>query len=182
MGPSGSGKTSLLHCLAGLLVPEAGQIRLGATAIDGMGHRQRARLRLDAIGVVFQFGELLDELTVGENVALPLRLRHEDPRGAEHALRRVGLADRSASSPAELSGGELQRVAIARAVVGQPRLLLADEPTGALDDDLSRTVCGLLRTTAREVGATLVVATHDPVVAGAMDRTLRLRRGRFEGP
>jgi len=180
MGPSGSGKTSLLHCLAGLRRPDAGDITIGSAEITRMGHRQRARLRLRSIGMVFQFGELLDELTVGENVELPLRLRRDGRGDVERLLGAVGLADRAGSWPAELSGGEVQRVAIARAVAGDPALLLADEPTGALDEDLSHAVSDLLRASAQAVGASLVVATHDPIVASAMDRTVRLRRGRLE--
>lgn len=180
MGPSGSGKTTLLHCLAGLRLPDDGEITLGGMTITQMSARHRARLRLDAVGMVFQFGELLNELTVGENIALPLRLRGEDTVGVGGLLGAVGLAERAGSWPAELSGGEVQRVAIARAVAGHPALLLADEPTGALDEDLSYAVCDLLLTNARSVGAALIVATHDPIVASAMDHTVRLRRGKLE--
>ena len=129
--------------------------------------------------MVFQFGELLDELTVEENVALPVRLRHEAIGQVAGLLEAVGLGDRAGAWPAELSGGEVQRVAIARAIAGRPRLLLADEPTGALDEELSLTVCAILRDVARGAGATLIVATHDPLVAAAMDRSVRLRQGRL---
>jgi putative ABC transport system ATP-binding protein len=179
MGPSGSGKTTLLHCLAGLQVLDAGEVVLGGAVLTEMGHRLRARLRLQSIGMVFQFGELLDELTVWDNVHLPLRLRREGADAVTEAIRGVGLAGRERSWPAELSGGEVQRAAIARAIAGRPSLLLADEPTGALDEERSRSVCQLLRESARRAGATLVVATHDPIVAGAMDRTLQLRHGRL---
>ncbi|MDP1820105.1 MAG: ABC transporter ATP-binding protein [Acidimicrobiales bacterium] len=179
MGPSGSGKTSLLHCLAGLRQPDAGDISVAGAELTRMSHRQRARVRLNSIGMVFQFGELLDELTVGENVELPLRLRRERGTAAGRLLGSVGLADRGGSWPAELSGGEVQRVAIARALAGRPVLLLADEPTGALDEGLSRAVGELLRSSASAVGAALVVATHDPIVASSMDRTARLRHGQL---
>lgn len=181
MGPSGSGKTTLLHCLAGLHKPDDGEVTVDSVATTKMTKRQRARFRLERVGMVFQFGELLEELTVEENVALPLRLRNrQDPERVASLLSRVGLAERAASWPAELSGGEVQRVAIARALVGSPVLLLADEPTGALDEDLSEAVCGLLVSMARASGAVLVVATHDPLVASAMDSVGRLRRGKLE--
>lgn len=181
MGPSGSGKTTLLHCLAGLLRPDDGDIVVDGVATTRLTRRQLSRFRLERVGMVFQFGELLEELTVGENVALPLRLRGEDdPAHIEALLAHVGLAERAGSWPAELSGGETQRVAIARAVAGSPRLLLADEPTGALDEDLSEAVCDLLLSSAREAGAVLIVATHDPLVASAMDVAGRLRNGKLE--
>jgi len=183
MGPSGSGKTTLLHCLAGLHRPDDGQITLDGRRISHLNERQRARYRLEHVGMVFQFGELLAELTVRENVDLPLRLRGlTDHEHVDQVVRRLGLAERAQSWPDELSGGEVQRVAIARAVVGRPDLLLADEPTGALDEDLSQVVCDLLCQAAHELSAVLVVATHDPAVAAAMDQTLRLRRGKLEDP
>jgi putative ABC transport system ATP-binding protein len=180
MGPSGSGKTTLLHCLAGLQRPTSGEIVVGGTVLTDLRERARARFRLHSIGMVFQFGELLDELTVWDNVHLPLRLRHEPADAVEPLLSAVGLHGRERAFPGELSGGEVQRVAIARAVAGSPALLLADEPTGALDEERSRSVCELLRRSARRAGATLVVATHDPIVAAAMDRTVRLRGGRID--
>ncbi len=181
MGPSGSGKTTLLHCIAGLAVPDDGEVVVNGRAMSHLSDRQRARLRLDRIGVVFQFGELLAELSVRENVELPLRLRGVHDRGiVQDVLARLGLEDRAGSWPGELSGGEVQRVAIARAIVGRPSLLLADEPTGALDEDLSHVVTEMLCEAAEHLGAALVVATHDSAVAAAMDRTLRLRRGKLE--
>lgn len=181
MGPSGSGKTTLLHCLAGLHKPHGGEVAVDGVTTTKMNHRQRARFRLERVGMVFQFGELLEELTVQENVALPLRLRNRhDPARVASLLSEVGLAERAGSWPAELSGGEVQRVAIARALVGSPALLLADEPTGALDEDLSEAVSQLLVSMARAAGAVLVVATHDPLVASAMDAVARLRRGKLE--
>lgn len=183
MGPSGSGKTTLLHCLAGLHRPNDGDISLDGQRISALSERERARYRLTHVGMVFQFGELLSELSVRENVELPLRLRgvHDD-EAVDRTLDRLGLSERRNSWPDELSGGEVQRAAIARAVVGQPALVLADEPTGALDEDLSVTVCELLLEMTRSLRAMLVVATHDPAVAARMDRTLRLRRGKLEAP
>lgn len=181
MGPSGSGKTTLLHCLAGLHRPDDGEIALDGRCISLLSERQRARFRLENVGMVFQFGELLAELSVRENIELPLRLRgRTDGEHVDQVIERLELAERAQSWPHELSGGEVQRVAIARAVVGRPGLLLADEPTGALDEDLSQVVCDLLRDVANDLGAVLVVATHDPAVAAAMHQTLRLRRGKLE--
>jgi putative ABC transport system ATP-binding protein len=180
MGPSGAGKTTLLNCLAGLRLPDDGEVHLGAEPMSGASSRRRARLRLHHIGMVFQFGELLPELTVFENVALPLRLRGQDDGGVADLLKSVDLGGSALAFPAELSGGEVQRVAIARALTGSPTLLLADEPTGALDEAMTATACHLLLSSARHIGAGLVVATHDPQVAGTMDRTLRLRSGKLE--
>ena len=181
MGPSGSGKTTLLHCLAGLHRADDGEIALDGQCISHLNERQRARYRLEHVGLVFQFGELLAELSVRENIELPLRLRGlTDHEHVDQVIERLGLTERGQSWPDELSGGEVERVAIARAVVGRPDLLLADEPTGALDEDLSQVVCDLLREAAHELNAVLVVATHDPAVAASMNRTLRLRRGKLE--
>lgn len=181
MGPSGSGKTTLLHCIAGLRPISDGEVQIDGVALEHASERRRSRLRLEKIGIVFQFGELLPELRVVENVALPLRLRGDADTGAAQAtLDRLGLGDRSGSFPVELSGGEMQRVAIARAVATSPRLLLADEPTGALDEDLSQVVCELLIESARSIGAALLVATHDHLVADAMDGVGRLRQGKLE--
>lgn len=178
VGPSGSGKTTLLHCLAGLIPGDEGAIEVRGRAMQGRRAAGRARIRAASIGIVFQFGELFEELTVGENVALPLRLaKRPGKHRASEVLAQVGLADRQHSFPADLSGGEAQRVAIARALVGRPALLLADEPTGALDEDLSSVVCEVLIERARRIDAALVVATHDPLVQGLLDRSLRLRRG-----
>jgi ABC-type lipoprotein export system ATPase subunit len=180
MGPSGSGKTSLLHCLGGLRRADGGEIWVGGSPLHGLRAAARAALRRRRLGMVFQFGELLDELTVSENVELPLRLRGESTDRARGLVRAVGLEGRADAWPAQLSGGELQRAGIARALVGEPTVLLADEPTGALDEDHSEAVCDLLLGRARDAGAALVVATHDPLVSRAMDRVLCLRRGRLE--
>jgi putative ABC transport system ATP-binding protein len=182
MGPSGSGKTTLLNCIAGLQPVSGGDIWIDDDRMSGsLSEQQRASLRLHRIGLVFQFGELLPELSVIENVELPLRLRGQrDLARATDLLDHLSLGNRANSRPSELSGGETQRVAIARAIVTSPTVLLADEPTGALDEDLSETVCELLLSSAREIGAALVVASHDPKVAGLMNRTVRLRRGKLE--
>jgi putative ABC transport system ATP-binding protein len=181
MGPSGAGKTSLLNCIAGLTAPVRGQVFVDGTDLTSLRPRARADFRLRHIGFVFQFAELMPELTVVENVALPLRLVGAGRRDAEHAalraLERVGLGDRGDLRPDVLSGGEAQRTAVARALVHGPKVILADEPTGALDEQNTTIVVDLLRATAREVGAALVTATHDPRVAAEADRTLVLREG-----
>ncbi len=178
MGPSGSGKTSLLHCIAGLLPINAGELRVCGTDLVRASERERARLRLQHVGMVFQFGELLPELRVVENIALPLRLRGvERPDRIGELLDELSLTDRQDAFPGELSGGEVQRTAIARAVAGSPSILLADEPTGALDGDLSETVCDLLVRSAKAVDAALIVATHDPAVASTLGETYYLRNG-----
>lgn len=181
MGPSGSGKTSLLNCLAGITRPTAGTIRVGDVDVDRLGTAARAAFRLRRVGLVFQFGELLPELTVVENVALPLRFlkvpRLEAEGRAMALLDRLGLGDRARAHPDVLSGGEVQRVGIARALAHAPALVLADEPTGMLDEANAVQVTALLIGMATASGATVVVATHDPAVAAAADRVLRLHDG-----
>lgn len=183
MGPSGSGKTSLLNCLCGITTPTSGSVTVDETELTGLGLSKRTAFRLRRIGMVFQYGELLPELTVLENVALPLRLmgssRDEAERRAFEWLDRLGLEERSGAHPDVLSGGEVQRIGIARALAHQPRLVLADEPTGALDEANSELVVGLLVGIAKESDATVVVATHDPLVASRADRVLRLLEGRL---
>lgn len=181
LGPSGSGKTTLLNCAAGLHPVDAGEVLVAGEQLHGRSDSERARVRLAYVGMVFQFGELLTELDVAENAGLPERMRGRDPsRSVPQALQQVGLADRAASPVVELSGGEIQRVGIARAIVGEPTLVLADEPTGALDAELSAVVRDLLVAQSARLGAGLLVATHDPTVAEAMDRRLRLVNGRRE--
>ncbi|MEZ0166774.1 ABC transporter ATP-binding protein [Kineococcus sp. LSe6-4] len=182
MGPSGSGKTTLLHVLAGILRPSAGSVDLAGTDLLALSDAQRTRLRRDDFGFVFQSGQLLPELPAEENAALPLLLAGA-PRAAatERAgglLRRLGLAGTERRRPGELSGGQAQRVAIARALVGRPKVVFADEPTGALDQATGREVLDLLTSVAREHGAALVVVTHDAGVARWCDRTLAMRDGR----
>lgn len=183
MGPSGSGKTSLLNCLCGITTPSSGSMRINGVELTSLGLSERAAFRLRRIGIVFQFGELLPELTALENVALPLRLmgssRGEAERRAGEWLERVGLSEHSEAHPDALSGGEVQRVGIARALAHEPRLVLADEPTGALDEDNTVRVMRLLTGAAKDLGATMMVTTHDPLVASRTDRVLRLREGRL---
>jgi putative ABC transport system ATP-binding protein len=180
MGPSGSGKSTLLHCLAGLDPVDAGTIRLGDTDLGRLSDRQLTVLRRDRIGFVFQGFNLLPALTAERNVALPLCLAGRGPRREEvrAALAAVGLADRARHRPGELSGGQQQRVAIARALVVAPRVLFADEPTGALDSVTGREVLALLRSIVDHRRQTVVMVTHDPLAAAHADRVVFLADGR----
>lgn len=181
MGPSGSGKTSLLNCLCGIATPSGGSVRINGMELTGLGPSKRAAFRLRRVGMVFQFGELLPELSALENVALPLRLmgssRREAERKAEAWLERLGLGGRGGEHPDILSGGEIQRVGMARALVHEPALVLADEPTGALDEENTVLMAKLLVETAKELGATVIITTHDPLVGSRANRVLRLREG-----
>jgi putative ABC transport system ATP-binding protein len=181
MGPSGSGKTTLLNLLAGIDRPTAGSIEVGGTDIARLGRTALARWRSGHVGYVFQLYNLVPVLTAYENVELPLLL-HPMSRGERHrrvaeALELVGLADRHAHLPRQLSGGQEQRVAIARAIVTRPSLLLADEPTGDLDRESAGQVMDLLARLNRELGQTLVTVTHDPSTAARAARTVRLDKG-----
>jgi putative ABC transport system ATP-binding protein len=180
-GPSGSGKTSLLLLLAGLEKPAGGSVSLDGVRLDTLDRDAAADLRRDRIGIVFQSFHLLPSLTALENVALPLQIagRPEAFERARAQLSRVGLADRLAHHPGRLSGGEQQRVAIARALVHRPQLLLADEPTGNLDDHTGRMIRDLLFELHRELGTTIVLVTHDPAFAARCDRVLRLHDGQL---
>lgn len=179
--PSGSGKTSLLNCISGITMPDRGSVFVAGTELTRLGQAERSELRLRRIGLVFQFGELLPELNALENVALPLRLtgasRSEAHRRARRWLEHVGLGDQAEARPSVLSGGEVQRVGIARAMAHDPSLVLADEPTGALDEESSIRIADLLVRTVKEQGAAMVMATHDPIVASRADRVLRLHNG-----
>ncbi|RLG47283.1 MAG: macrolide ABC transporter ATP-binding protein [Thermoproteota archaeon] len=184
-GPSGSGKTTLLNIVAGLDRPTRGRAVVLGRDLSRMGGDELARFRLENVGVVFQFYNLLEELTCVENVALPL-IAAGVPAGealerAARLLERVGLSHRLRARPASMSGGEQQRAAVARALVTSPRLLLADEPTGNLDSASKRGVMELLRGAADE-GRTVLVMTHDPEMASYADRVLRVRDGRVEPP
>lgn len=182
MGPSGSGKSTLLHVLAGVTPPDAGTVNYGDTVINALGEAERARLRLSDFGFVFQFGQLLPDLTAIDNVSLPLLLQGFKRRVALSQARswldRLGLADHAQSLPCQLSGGQAQRVAVARALVTGPRVLFADEPTGSLDSLAAENVISLLTEIARSNGTTVVIVTHDSRTASYADREVMLRDGR----
>ena len=184
MGPSGCGKSTLLHIVGGMDRPTAGRVSLGGIALDSLAEETLARLRRKKIGFVFQFFNLLPTLTVAENVALPLMLdgarQSQTRERAGEMLGRVGLADRAAHFPAELSGGEMQRAAVARAVITRPDLILADEPTGNLDTDNGSQVMNLLAEVNRELGLTIILATHSVEAARYARRTFRMRDGLIE--
>ncbi len=182
LGPSGSGKSTLLHCLAGILRPDAGSVLYRGRRLDSASDAARSRIRRDDFGFVFQFGQLVPELTAAENVALPLRLsgvpaREAHDRAAQW-LERVDVAELATRRPGELSGGQQQRVAVARALVAGPRVVFADEPTGALDSFNGEVVMDLLTATARQLGAAVVLVTHDHRVAAYSDREVEVRDGR----
>jgi putative ABC transport system ATP-binding protein len=186
MGPSGSGKSTLLHCLAGILVPSAGEIWYDGRRVDTLAEAARSTLRRDHFGFVFQFGQLVPELTAEENVALPLLLRGVRRAPALRATRpwfaRLGLDGLERRRSGELSGGQAQRVALARGLVTSPRVLFADEPTGSLDSLTGEHVLDLLVTAAREEGTTVVLVTHEPRVAAYADREVTVRDGRVTAP
>ncbi|MFB9466755.1 ABC transporter ATP-binding protein [Streptomyces cinereospinus] len=183
MGPSGSGKSTLLQCAAGLDRPDSGIVQVDGTEMTGGTEAGLTRFRRERVGFVFQQYNLLDTLTVAQNTVLPLRLagRRVDRRRAREVLAAVGLGDRLGHRPAQLSGGQRQRVAIARALVTEPRVIFADEPTGALDSRSAREVLRLLRDAVRVHGRTVVMVTHDPVAASAADAVLFLADGRLAG-
>lgn len=183
MGPSGCGKTTFLNCFSGLDEITRGQVTLEGTNIHAMSDRLKTEYRARRAGFVFQSYNLLSILTAVENVEMPLlasgiRASEARPKALE-ILGQLGLGDRVHHRPSELSGGQQQRVALARALVSRPAIVWADEPTGNLDEEGSRQVTGLLRQLNRDYQQTMVVVTHDPDVASACDRTLRMRDGRF---
>ncbi|WP_167002711.1 ABC transporter ATP-binding protein [Mumia sp. ZJ430] len=183
-GPSGSGKSTLLQCIAGVIAPEAGTVTFDGTRVDALSADDRTRLRRREIGLVLQFGRLVPELTALENVALPLLLerrdRHASATVARGWLAHLGVEECAESLASDLSGGEGQRVAIARALITAPKLVLADEPTGALDTvGAERTMQVLVEATG-DIGAALVVVTHDNRVAAFADREVVLRDGRTD--
>ena len=182
MGPSGSGKSTLLHCLAGIVRPDAGRVVFAGQEVTAMSDGDRSNLRLREFGFVFQFGQLVPELPCVENVALPLRLegvrRREAERRALEWLERLEVRDVAAHRPGEVSGGEGQRVAVARALVSEPRVLFADEPTGALDSLNGERVMRLLSAAARDADVAVVLVTHEPRVAAYSDREIVVRDGR----
>lgn len=186
MGPSGSGKSTLLHCLAGILVPDSGVVTFDGRRIDGMREAERSRLRRDRFGFVFQFGQLVPELTAEENVALPLLLRgmrrEEALREARGWFERLDLEGTEHHRTGEMSGGQSQRVALARSLVSDPDVLFADEPTGSLDSLNGERVMVLLTGAARTRGTTVILVTHEPRVAAYADREVIVRDGLVTTP
>jgi len=184
VGASGAGKSTLLHCIGTLDLPSRGRIRLAGEELTTMSSTRLASVRNRSIGFVFQFHHLLPEFSALENAGMPMRIARLPPderdARARALLERVGLSERLPHKPGMLSGGEQQRVAIARALVMEPRLLLADEPTGDLDEHTAETLHDLLREMHRERGLTSIIATHNPRLSAACDRILRLEDGRLK--
>jgi putative ABC transport system ATP-binding protein len=181
MGPSGSGKSTLLHCLAGIFTPDAGEVLFDGQLVNAMSEADRTKLRRTAFGFVFQFGQLVPELTAADNVALPLLLnrtrRKVAYKTADTWLAKLGLGDKGGRRTGELSGGEAQRVAVARALALAPKVLFADEPTGSLDSLTGEKVMDLMTGLARQQGATVVIVTHDARTAAYADRVVMVRDG-----
>ena len=181
MGPSGSGKSTLLHCAAGIIVPDAGEVMFDGASVGDLTDARRSALRRTEFGFVFQFGRLVPELSCAENVSLPLRLagvsRRDASRRAAEWLDRLEVTDVASKLPGEVSGGQGQRVAVARALVTQPRVVFADEPTGALDSLNGERVMQLLTLAARETEAAVVLVTHEARVAAYADREVIVRDG-----
>jgi putative ABC transport system ATP-binding protein len=182
MGPSGSGKSTLLHCLAGILTPDSGEVHFDGHRIDTMNEAERSALRRDTFGFVFQFGQLVPELTAEENVALPLLFSGVRRAAALAEARpwfaRLGLDGLERRRSGELSGGQAQRVALARGLVARPKVLFADEPTGALDSLTGEQVMDLMVDAAHKEGTTIVLVTHEPRVAAHADREAIVRDGK----
>ena len=185
MGPSGSGKSTLLHSLAAIIPVDSGEIVFGGHNIGKFSDNKRSILRRTAFGFVFQFSQLVPELSVIDNVALPLLLngvsRNKAYAEAKRWLEAVGLSDKHDSTPGEISGGQAQRVAIARAMVAQPKILFADEPTGSLDSLNSEHVMELFIKTAKDNGTTVIMVTHEPTIAAYADREIVVRDGIIVG-
>jgi lipoprotein-releasing system ATP-binding protein len=191
VGQSGCGKSTLLHLLGTLDAPTAGEVHFSGRRIDNLPARQRERLRSEQFGMIFQFYHLLPELTTLENVLAPLMIgrtfwnywrdRRQSVQRAQELLDRLGLSHRLKHRPRELSGGEMQRVAIARALIAQPQVLLADEPTGNLDQSTGQEILQILRTLNAEQGLSIVMVTHDAAIADKADRIVRLASGQVAG-
>jgi putative ABC transport system ATP-binding protein len=183
LGKSGSGKSTLLNLMSGIDNPDEGQVVIAGTPITQLDDKQQTLFRRDHIGIIFQFFNLIPTLTVLENITLPGELRGNSrptvEKEARELLTRVGLADRADAFPDRLSGGEQQRVAIARALAHEPALVLADEPTGNLDEDTGRNVLTLLLELTRSAGRTLVMATHNPEILPLADRVCRIHDGKL---
>lgn len=177
VGPSGAGKTTVLNILGGMDSCTSGSIVVDGTDISTYTNRQLTAYRRDDIGFVFQFYNLVQNLTALENVELALQIS-KDPLDAETVLKEVGLGDRMSNFPAQLSGGEQQRVAIARALAKNPKLLLCDEPTGALDYNTGKSILKLLQDTCREKGMTVIVITHNSAIAPIADRMIKVKNGK----
>ena len=181
MGPSGSGKSTLLHCLAGIYAPDRGEVWFDGSRMDTLDEAARTKLRRTAFGFVFQFGQLVPELTAADNVAMPLLLNRLRRRIAYQTastwLEKLGVGDKGGRRTGELSGGEAQRVAIARALALGPKVIFADEPTGSLDSLTGEKVMDLLVSLAREQGTTVIIVTHDARVAAYADRVVMVRDG-----
>ena len=185
MGPSGSGKTTLLSILGCMLTPNEGSVRIRGNPTDGAGPEELALLRREHVGFVFQSFHLFPTLSAVDNVRLALDVRGESSKAAKlrsrEALRKVGLSDKARALPRELSGGEQQRVAIARAIVGNPSVILADEPTAALDGENGRAIMKILAEIAREQGHAVLIVTHDPRLLPFADRIVHIEDGRITG-
>jgi putative ABC transport system ATP-binding protein len=181
MGPSGCGKSTLLHCIAGVVTPDDGEVTFDGTRLDTLRESVRSDLRLRRMGVVFQFGDLVPELTLVENVMLPLMLTGSDRKHARASamelLDQLGVAGVAAQRAGSVSGGQVQRAAVARSLVHRPSVVLADEPTGSLDSLSSESVLDAMVVLSREIGAALLVVTHDHVVASHLDRLVLMRDG-----
>jgi putative ABC transport system ATP-binding protein len=181
MGPSGSGKSTLLHCMAGIFTPDEGEVLFDGQVLNTMSEADRTKLRRTTFGFVFQFGQLVPELTAADNVALPLLLnrtrRKVAYKTADTWLDKLGIGDKGGRRTGELSGGEAQRVAVARALALAPKVIFADEPTGSLDSLAGEKVMDLMTGLAREQGATVVIVTHDARIAAYADRVAMVRDG-----
>ena len=176
VGPSGAGKTTLLNILGGMDTLTSGQVVLDGTEVSGMNKKQLTQYRRENVGFVFQFYNLIGNLTALENVELAAQIC-SDPMDAADTLRHVGLGDRLNNFPAQLSGGEQQRVAIARALAKNPKLLLCDEPTGALDYNTGKAILKLLQDTSRSTGMTVIIITHNKALCAMADRVIRVKSG-----